>query len=90
MRCWRGSFRRCGSCRNSNCARLVDRRETKEVVAPSGVWYQIELQAFWDEPSQPGGVLRVMGAIDDGSRPAVNFPLTEDFLIDRDGTFVDE
>jgi hypothetical protein len=68
--------------------RLLDRQETKEVVGASGAWYQIELQAFWD--SQPDGALRVMGAIDDGRSPRVNFPLTADFILARDGSFIGE
>ena len=46
--------------------RLLDRQEAKETIGPSGAWYQLELQAFWDSPREPDGVLRVSGAIDDG------------------------
>ena len=70
--------------------RLLDRPETREVVAASGAWYQIELQAFWDSQSAPGGVLRVMGAVDDGRGYRANVPLTDDFLLAPDGSFVDD
>jgi hypothetical protein len=44
--------------------RLLDKQETFEVTAASGVRYQIELQAFWDDKRAKN--LRVIGAIDDG------------------------
>jgi hypothetical protein len=70
--------------------RLLDRQETKEVVGESGAWYQVELQAFWDSQREPGGVLRVMGAIDDGRGHRVNVPLADDFLLAPDGSFIGE
>jgi hypothetical protein len=70
--------------------RLLDRQETKELTGASGVSYQIELQAFWDSPSDPAGVLRVIGAIDDARGWRANIPLTADFLLAPDGSFVGE
>lgn len=67
--------------------RLLDRVETREVTLPSGAWYQLEIQGFWD--SRPNEVLRVLGAIDDGKERA-SIPLTDDFLIASDGSFVGE
>lgn len=68
--------------------RLLDRAETEETVAASGRWYQIEIQGFWD--SRPGGALRVMGSIDDGKGWRTFNPLTDDFIIAPDGSFVGE
>jgi hypothetical protein len=70
--------------------RLLDRQETKEALGPSGAWYQLELQAFWDSPREPHGVLRVLGAIDDGKGWRANVPLTDDFLLSPDGSFIGE
>lgn len=67
--------------------RLLDSQDTLEVTAASGTWYQIELQAFWDD--KPGGNLRVTGSIDDGGWRAY-VPLTDDFILAPDGSFVDE
>jgi hypothetical protein len=67
--------------------RLLDTQETLELTAPSGVWYQIELQAFWDD--KPGGNLRVIGAIDDGGWRAF-VPVTDGFILAPDGSFVGE
>jgi hypothetical protein len=67
--------------------RLLDKQETLEVTAPSGGWYQIELQAFWDD--KPGGDLRILGAIDDGGWHAY-LPVTDDFILSPDGSFVGE
>jgi hypothetical protein len=66
---------------------LLGHQETYEVSAPSGVVYQVEVQAFWD--GKPNEVLRVRAAIDDkGQRAYV--PMVEDFLVAADGTFVGE
>jgi hypothetical protein len=66
---------------------LVGRPRTYEVKGASGVVYQLELQAFWDD--KPNDVLRVRLAIDDGGIRAY-MPLSEDFLIAPDGHFVGE
>lgn len=58
-----------------------------EVTAESGTWYQGEVQVFWDHT--PDGAIRVMASIDDGGWRAF-VPLTEDFILAPDGTFVDE
>lgn len=60
---------------------------TKEVSRPSGVTYQIEIEVFWDH--NPHGDVRVLGAIDDGGWRAF-FPLTDDFILSPDGSFVGE
>jgi hypothetical protein len=57
------------------------------VKGPSGKTYQLEIQAVWDDPKKEN--LRVMGAIDDGGF-RVFFPLTDDFIITRDGKFIGE
>ena len=66
---------------------LLGRQETYEVGGPSGVVYQLEIQAFWDD--KPNDVLRVRAAIDDGGIRAY-MPMIEDFLLAPDGTFVGE
>lgn len=60
---------------------------TKEAKGKSGVTYQIEVEVFWD--SKPQGDLRVLGAIDDGGWRAFS-PLTDDFIVSPDGSFVGE
>jgi hypothetical protein len=66
---------------------LVGHPDTYEVKGASGVVYQLERQAFWDD--KPNDVLRVRLAIDDGGIRAY-FPMIEDFLISPDGQFVGE
>ena len=66
---------------------LLGRQDTYEVGGPSGVVYQLEIQAFWDD--KPNDVLRVRAAIDDGGIRAF-MPIIEDFLIAPDGHFVGE
>ena len=66
---------------------LLGKAQTYEVTAQSGVTYQVEIHASWDD--KPNAILRVSGAIDDrGIRAYV--PLTEDFLVSPSGEFVDE
>ena len=67
--------------------KLIDEPENREVVGSSGIKYQLEINALWDD--KPNGVLRVMSAIgDDGITAYV--PLCDDFLIAPNGKFVDE
>jgi len=65
--------------------RLLDKQETFEVTAASGVRYQIELQAFWDDKRAKN--LRLIGAIDDGGWSSY-LPLTDNFIVAPDGSFV--
>jgi hypothetical protein len=67
--------------------RLLRTPDTYEVSGPSGTKYQVEIQAVWDR--RHGGDLRVLGAIDDGGLRAF-VPLTDDFIIAPNGTFVGE
>ena len=66
---------------------LIDHSETVERTAPSGVNYQIEMQVFVDDVSLQ--TLRVMGSIDDGGWRAFS-PLSDDFILAPDGSFVGE
>ena len=67
--------------------RLLKEQDVCEVVGASGTVYQLEIQAVWD--GRKGGDLRVMGSIDDkGWRAFV--PLTSDFIVRPDRTFVGE
>ena len=66
---------------------LMDEPDTFELNGESGVEYQIEIQAFWDDKKD--GDIRVMGSIDNGGLRAL-FPLCEDFIMSPNGEFVDE
>jgi hypothetical protein len=66
---------------------FLDNSETRELVAPSGVTYQVETYAFWDDKN--AGHLRVSVAVDDGGWRAF-LPLGWDFIIAPDGSFVGE
>lgn len=62
---------------------LIGEEVVVEKQGPSGVTYQIEWNAFWD--SQPGGAIRVMVSIDDGSLARFIMPLTTSLLISPEG-----
>jgi hypothetical protein len=67
--------------------RLLKDVDAYEVAGPSGVNYQIEIQALWDD--EPNGNLRVIGGIDDGGLSAYA-PLTDDFILSPSGEFIGE
>lgn len=60
---------------------------TLETVGKSGTTYQLEIQAHWDDKKEK--TLRVLVSIDDGGWRALH-PLTGDFILSPDGTFVGE
>lgn len=68
---------------------LLDTQDTKEITASSGIVYHLEFQAVWDY--KKGGNLRVIGAIHDvRSVFWAIAPLTDDFIISPEGSFVGE
>jgi hypothetical protein len=73
----------------SRLVELMSDRLDYPVTGPSGVMYQIDVQAFWDIPEEPNGNLRVAGAIDDGG-PSAYTPICDSFIIAPNGTFVGE
>jgi hypothetical protein len=65
----------------------IGKPETFQITGEDGSSYQLEAQAFWD--GSKGGDVRVMVAADDGGWRAFK-PLTDDFIMRPDGSFVDE
>ena len=59
-----------------------------ERVGVSGAKYQIEIQAFWDD--RPGGNIRVMGSVDDGTLLRATMPVSRDFIMAPNGSFIGE
>jgi hypothetical protein len=53
-----------------------------EKTGASGVIYQIEYQAVWDE--EPGGELRIIASIDDGGFLSALIPMTSGFILPPD------
>jgi len=68
---------------------LIGNDQNYEVAGPSGTVYQLDIQAFWDDPRKPDENLRVMGAIDDRGLSAYA-PMCDSFAIAPDGVFVGE
>src|SRR5437660_7522336 len=66
---------------------LVGKPETKKVVGEDGKTYQLEIDAVWD--SKKSEDVRLIVAADDGGWRALK-PLTHDFIMRPDGTFVGE
>ena len=71
----------------SQLRKEVSQSHRFEVNAESGTWYQGQVQVFWDD--KPDGAIRVMASIDDGGLRAF-VPLTDDFILAPDGTFIGE
>lgn len=67
--------------------RYLDNLDHREVVGGSGARYHLQVEAFWDS-GQPGD-LRVTVTVDDGGWRAF-VPLSTDFIIGADGTFIGE
>ena len=66
---------------------MMQETRCEPIESPSGATYQLEVQVFWDDRAEQN--LRVMGSIDDGRLSAFH-PLSEDFIIAPDGSFVGE
>ena len=64
-----------------------NRVETKEIIAPSGTQYYIEIVFVWDD--KPDRNVRVIGSIDDGGFRAFS-PVSDDFIVSPEGCFVGE
>jgi hypothetical protein len=60
---------------------------TKEITSNTGIKYQIEIMAHWDDNQDED--IRVHGCIDDMGWRAY-FPLSSDFIMSPNGKFVDE
>jgi len=69
---------------------LIDSSLNYEKETPRGVLYQLEVQAYWDNPREPGGNIRLIASIDDGGFPYSFFPISSDFIKDPAGNFVGE
>ena len=61
--------------------------DCQEITADSGIAYQRETEAYWD--GRKGGHLRVTVSVDDGGWRSF-CPVTDDFIIAPDGSFVGE
>ncbi|HET9411072.1 MAG TPA: hypothetical protein VFO75_04220, partial [Candidatus Dormibacteraeota bacterium] len=66
---------------------LLDKETVIEVEASTGRRYTIETSVFWDGAKDRD--LRVIVSIDDGGWRAYA-PMTDDFIMAPDGSFVDE
>ena len=66
---------------------LLDKQENLERLGGSGVRYQVEIRAFWDDKKR--GHLRVCAAVDDGGWRAFA-PLGSDFIRAPNGSFIGE
>jgi hypothetical protein len=69
---------------------LVGSVDIFTLAGSSGVEYQIEVQAFWDHPKKPGENLRVILSIDDGGFLSSLTPMSSDFIMAPDGSFIGE
>lgn len=68
--------------------RLIEEQDLVSITADSGVEYELEFHAVWDD--RPGGNIRVFGEIGDGGWRTWFFPPCESFIVAPDGTFVGE
>jgi hypothetical protein len=71
----------------SELIKLVGNRRLKEVVGEDGIPYRVDIEAIWDIAGEKD--VRVIVSVDDGGWRAIR-PLTQDFVMCPDGSFVDE
>ncbi|MDH3475067.1 MAG: hypothetical protein OEM59_15405 [Rhodospirillales bacterium] len=69
-------------------ARLLGNPEIFEAPGPSGKLYQIEAEALWDDKAEDN--LRLIVSIDDGGLLSSFSPMSDDFVMAPDGSFVGE
>jgi hypothetical protein len=67
---------------------LLDRIDAYGVTSPSGIDYQIEVHAIWDD--KPEDNIRVFGEISDSGLLRSFLPLCESFIMTPGGQFLDE
>jgi hypothetical protein len=63
-------------------AAKIGHEEFPEAVGPSGTEYQMEIQIRWDH--KPGGDVRVMASIDDGTFSGAFKPVCSDLIVRPD------
>ena len=63
----------------------IGHTHVRSVHGSDGRDYDIEIEMMWND--QPGGPVRVLGAIDDGSERAF-LPISDDFIMDQHGRVV--
>jgi hypothetical protein len=71
----------------SELVRLRGKAQTAQLQGASGTSYQVEVEIHWD--AKPGGAVRVLGSIDDGGVRSLR-PISQDFILSPDGTFLGE
>ncbi len=70
-------------------AQRVGSTEWREVEGADALIHRVQIQVFEDD-GRAGRNLRVMVAVDDGERRSFVRPLTRDFSVAPDGSFVGE
>ncbi|HEX2451826.1 MAG TPA: hypothetical protein VHJ69_11815 [Gemmatimonadales bacterium] len=64
-------------------ARAIGQVDVRSARGSDGRVYQIEIEGEWDD--QPGGAVRVVGCIDDGSFRDF-LPISAEFIVAPDGS----
>lgn len=67
---------------HAELARSIGQVDAYAVTGPSGAEYQVEIDVLWDD--RPGGAIRVLASVDDGSLRASFRPVSDDLLIAPD------
>lgn len=62
--------------------------DCEQVQGPSGVEYQIEIGALWDD--RQARTLRIVVSVDDGRGWRAFSPLADSYIVAPDGSFVGE
>lgn len=74
----------------SELVRLIGTEMVFEKRGSSGAAYQIEIEAFWDDPRKIDDNLRVTASIDDGRFLSALSPISVAFIMNPTGNFIGE
>ena len=66
----------------------LGRPDCEQITGASGVEYQVEIEALWDD--RKAEHLRLVVSIDDGRGWRAFMPLADSFIVAPDGSFVGE
>jgi hypothetical protein len=70
------------------CSRWLGQADCERIPSPSGVEYQVEIEAVWAD--QPNGPVLLLTSIDDGHFWRALSPITDSFVMAPDGAITSD
>ena len=70
------------------CSTWLGRPDCEQIRSPSGVEYQVEIDAIWAD--QPNGPVLLIASVDDGHFWRALSPITDSFVMAPDGAITSD